>query len=234
MRTFATVMASLLHIRVMLAAATVVLMLLGLVFFSGLVQDESGREISSFGTDPAKIWLVGLIILGICLLWVPLSAYICARIAHNRGLSARRYAIAGAAYSMLFFFPGLYFVMQMRNKTVWKPAIWAVYAVLYAGWLLGPIALTLAIVGLSVGTVGLGAFPSVLLLSLFLAMSVAWCISLFRLLKRPLPSGRHVTIEQTGQAVDSLIAEVYLAPFLLCFASIVVLLLGGLLAILII
>ena len=47
MRTFATVMASLLHIRVMLAAATVVLMLLGLVFFSGLVQDESGREISS-------------------------------------------------------------------------------------------------------------------------------------------------------------------------------------------
>ena len=144
MRTFATVMASLLHIRIILAAAVVTCMLLGLVFFSGLVQDESGREISSFGTDPAKIWLVGLIILGICLLWVPLSAYICARIAHNRGLSARRYAIAGAAYSMLFFFPGLYFVMQMRNKTVWKPAIWAVYAVLYAGWLLGPIALTLA------------------------------------------------------------------------------------------
>lgn len=232
MRPFATVMASLLHIRVMLAAATVVLMLLGLILLSGIVQVGPVGDISPFRVNPAKILLVGLIMLGICLLWAPLSAYICARIAHNRGLSTRRYAIAGAAYTMLFFFPGLYFVLQMRNKTVWKPAIWAAYAVLYAGWLLGPIVLTLFLAGLSVGTLGSGALLSVLLLSLSLAMSLAWCISLFRLFKRHLPSRRHVTIVQTGQAVDSLIAEVHLAPFILCFSSIAVLLFVGLLALL--
>ena len=211
-RSLATVMASLLHIRIMLAAATVICMLLGLVFFSGLVEPASGRDIPSFRIDPFKALLVALIIFGMCLLlWVPLSAYICARIAHNRGLSARRYAIAGAAYSMLFFFPGLYFVMQMLNKAVWKPTIWAAYAFLYAIWLLGPIALTLAFAGLSAGTLGLGAFLSVLLLSLFLAMSLAWCISLFRLLNRHSPSGPHAATVQTGQAVDSLIADVYLA-----------------------
>ena len=216
----------------MLAAVTGMCMLLGLFFFSGIehVQVGSGREIPSFGIDPFKALFVGLIILGLGLAWVPLSASICARIAHNRGLAERRYAIAGAAYSMLFFLPWLYFVMQMRNKTVWKPAIWAAYAVLYAGWLLGPIALTLGLLGLSYGTFnGWGAL-SVLFMGLFLAMSLAWFISMFRLLKRHLTSGRHAAIGQTGQAVDSLITEVYLAPFLLCFASIAVLLLLGLLA----
>jgi multisubunit Na+/H+ antiporter MnhG subunit len=234
MRVFETILSSRLRIRVLLAAATVTCLLLGLVVSSviagvGIVVTQSWRI-----TSPFEILLVELIISGICLLWAPLGAHICARIARNRGLPVKRYAVAGATYSILFFFPWLYLIMLMHNKTVWKPAIWAAYVILYAGWLLGPIALTLAIVGLSVGTVGLGAFPSVLLLSLFLAMSVAWCISLFRLFKRHLPSRRHVTIVQTGQAVDSLIAKVYLAPFLLCFASIVVLLLGGLLAILII
>ena len=218
----------------MLAAATVVLMLLGLVFYSRVVQDESGRLISSYGLDPAKVLLVALIILGISvLLWVPVSAYICARIAHNRGLSARRYAIVGAAYSMLFFFPGLYFVMQMCNITVWKPAIWAVYAVLYAGWLLGPVVLTLVLAGLSYGMGGSGALAA-LFLGLFLAMSIAWGISMFRLLNRHSPSGRHAATVQTGQAVASLIPDVYLAPFVMCFASIGVLLLGGLLAIVIV
>ena len=82
--------------------------------------------------DPIKILLVQLIISGIGLLWAPLGAHICARIAHNRGLPVKRYAVAGAAYSILFFFPWVCFVMQMRNKTVWKPAIWAAYALTYA------------------------------------------------------------------------------------------------------
>ena len=230
MRVFKTILNSRLRIRVILAAAVVTCMLLGLVVSLGIARVGSAESRPWYMIDPIKILLVQLIISGIGLLWAPLGAHICARIAHNRGLPVKRYAVAGAAYSILFFFPWVCFVMQMRNKTVWKPAIWAAYALTYAAWILGPFLLTLALIGLSVGTLNSWRnLPSLLFISLFLAMSLAWCISLFRLLNRHLLSGRHVAIVQTGQAVDSLIADVYLAPFLLCFSSIVGLLLVGLL-----
>jgi multisubunit Na+/H+ antiporter MnhG subunit len=221
MRVFETILSSRLRIRVLLAAATVTCLLLGLVVSSviagvGIVVTQSWRI-----TSPFEILLVELIISGICLLWAPLGAHICARIARNRGLPVKRYAVAGATYSILFFFPWLYLIMLMHNKTVWKPAIWAAYVILYAGWLLGPIMITLFLAALSVGTLNDWRSPVVLLsTSLSLTMILAWCTSLFLLFDSLLPSGRFSALAQTGEPMVSLIARVHIAPFILCFSSI--------------
>ena len=52
------------------------------------------------------------------LLWMPFAALICGIMARNRGLSVRRYAIAGALYSALFMLPWLYFWAKLSNRSI--------------------------------------------------------------------------------------------------------------------
>lgn len=71
------------------------------------------------------ILILPLFVLGISLmisaigpLWAPIGALICARMAGKRGLNAWRYAAVGALYSILFFWPWVYLVARMDDRTL--------------------------------------------------------------------------------------------------------------------
>ena len=69
--------------------------------------------------------------------WAPFGALICALIAWRRGLNPRRYAVAGAAHSVLFFLPWVYLAARMLGVRVPKPLVVLGCAVAYAAWLQG-------------------------------------------------------------------------------------------------
>ena len=73
------------------------------------------------------------------LVWAPFGALVCRRIARSRGLSPRRYGIAGAVYPVLFFAPWVYLVMRMRGRSVSIVIVRIVYILLYGAWLVGSI-----------------------------------------------------------------------------------------------
>ena len=72
-------------------------------------------------------------------LWMPFASLICARVAHRKGLSAGRYALAGAVYSLLLFWPWVYLVARMNDKRVPRFFIGLFYFFVYVAWLLGSI-----------------------------------------------------------------------------------------------
>ena len=83
------------------------------------------------------VFLEALAVLG--LLWSPIAAYSCGRAAQARGLNTRRYAVAGAIYSILLFLPWLYLWSNLRNKPLGGNTIALGYILTYGLWLLGPI-----------------------------------------------------------------------------------------------
>ena len=92
---------------------------------------------------PALLLLVVIAPAGIVsTLWAPLGALICALIARRRGLSPRRYALAGAAFSALFFLPWVYLVARMLGWVIPKPLVVLSYAILYLMWIQGPFQLS--------------------------------------------------------------------------------------------
>ena len=75
----------------------------------------------------------GLLLLG--LLWAPLGAFICNRIARSKGLDTGKYTGAGAGYSALFFLPWCYLVARMFGKVPPEPIVRIAYVWLYVCWL---------------------------------------------------------------------------------------------------
>ena len=70
--------------------------------------------------------------------WAPFGALTCALIAWRRGLSPYRCAVAGAAYSALFFLPWVYLAARMLGWAIPKPLTALPYVVLYGLWAYGP------------------------------------------------------------------------------------------------
>ena len=68
-------------------------------------------------------------------LWAPFGALICARIAGKRGLNVWRYAGAGALYSLLLFWPWVYLVLRMKDRSLHRGLIVLFYVVVYFTWL---------------------------------------------------------------------------------------------------
>lgn len=62
------------------------------------------------------------------LLWAPFNALLCFKAAKKRALTGWPYAVAGAAYSILFFLPGLYLLMRLRGNTIHRSQVIAAYA----------------------------------------------------------------------------------------------------------
>ena len=70
--------------------------------------------------------------------WAPFGALVCALIAWRRGLNPYRCAVAGAAYSALFFLPWVYLAARMLGWAIPKPLTALPYVVLYGLWAYGP------------------------------------------------------------------------------------------------
>ena len=83
------------------------------------------------------VMLLSLWAVAASVVWAPFGALICALIAWRRGLSPRRYAVAGAAHSVLFFLPWVYLAARMLGVRVPKPLVVLGCAVAYAAWLQG-------------------------------------------------------------------------------------------------
>lgn len=90
-----------------------------------------------FGLFFSFVIVVLAVLFGLA--WAPFGALTCKRIARSRGLNPRRYAIAGAVYSVLFFLPWVYLVMRMRGRSVSVVVIRITYILLYGTWLVLPI-----------------------------------------------------------------------------------------------
>ncbi len=70
-------------------------------------------------------------------IWMPFASLICARSARKKGLSVWRYALAGALYSLLLFWPWVYLLARMNDKRVPRFFIGLFYFFVHAAWLLG-------------------------------------------------------------------------------------------------
>ena len=83
--------------------------------------------------------ILAVLVVGVCVIWAPVAAAICWAVAKHKELDAKRSAVIGGAFSVLLFFPWLYFLLQMLNIRVPRALIGMTYAVLYSGWLLSAI-----------------------------------------------------------------------------------------------
>ena len=123
----------------------------------------------------------GLAVIGP--LWMPFASLICARIAHKKGLSGWRYALAGALYSLLLFWPWVYLVARMNDKRVPRFFIGLFYFFVYVAWLLGSIWLMIEVISYQ-HVLGI---PEVQLTygagTLVLISVVTWFMSLNKLLR---------------------------------------------------
>ena len=77
--------------------------------------------------------------------WAPIASFICARIARRRGLDVRAYAIAGAVYSILLFWPWVYLVTRMTDRTIPPAFVRMFYFFVFGIWVTGSTTLLLAL-----------------------------------------------------------------------------------------
>ena len=80
-------------------------------------------------------WLAAIVtffVAALCIAWSPFAALACARIARRKGLSARRYAIYGAIYSVLLFLPWRHLIRRMRGEPVSRASVRNAYEAVYA------------------------------------------------------------------------------------------------------
>ena len=174
--------------------------------------------------DPTAGGLAGVMVLFIALfaaiavmaapvlgaLWAPFAALLCAKEARRRGLDPRRYAKAGALYSVLFFFPWVYLMARMRGRTVPVAAVSAVYVLLYVVWLYGSVLVSLSI--------AIFETPLTFLGLIWALISVcAWYVSLAMLIIR-----RRSKADESDDCGELLANRVYLAPFALALVGLTV------------
>ncbi len=124
-------------------------------------------------------------------LFAPFAALICYIRASSIGLPPGHYARIGALYSTLLFFPWIYLIVRMFNKSLPNLLIGIGYCVLYTAWFFGSI-VVLAVVAIFIGIIALGFSTDVertyIHILLFCAVIiilcvdvVAWILSMARL-----------------------------------------------------
>lgn len=79
-----------------------------------------------------QVLLLAIALFG--LLWAPFGALACAWTAKSKGMPATRYAVRGLVYSLLLFFPWVYFMMRMSGRRIPASCIVVGYIALYGGW----------------------------------------------------------------------------------------------------
>ena len=137
------------------------------------------------------------------LLWAPIAALFCSHVAKARGLETRRYALAGAIYSTLFFGPWIYLILRMYNKHIPGCVIRIVYILTYG--VLWPIStLSLLLLAIWYQQPFRAVFIFVLLLNI-----LAWFMSLIMLIVWHRRQGRVLSEESD----DVLPNRVYIMPF---------------------
>ena len=87
---------------------------------------------------PFVFGLMGLL-AALGLLWVPFGALICALTAKSKEQDIRKYAMAGAVWSILFLVPWFYLWAWQRNKPLSTSAVGSGYVLLYGFWIFGAI-----------------------------------------------------------------------------------------------
>ena len=176
------------------------------------------------------------------LIWAPFGALISARAAHKRGLPVRRYAVAGAALSVLYFAPWLHLVMRMHDRHLPRFVIWCAYFILYVSfWLFGVIGLglfilTFAFADTSADTIALydavrspgdpelevwqGPNPTLLVRGIIIAQlvlnAILWVVSLRKLRRMD----RHDQYFHPTYDLDPLLPHsAYILPFVYALAG---------------
>ena len=74
-------------------------------------------------------------------LWIPIGSLIIAWVAHRKGLPVGVWVGRGALYSVPFILPWGFVIARMYHRSIPSIAIRAAYVMLYAAWLIGPVAL---------------------------------------------------------------------------------------------
>ena len=140
-------------------------------------------------------------VLAVGLLWAPFAALICWRVANSKGLKGRRYAVAGAAYSILYFFPWVYLVARLYDRTFPRILVRGVYVILYC--VIWPLA------ALSVFFPAQGPPPLNLFLLMLLPIAATWFLSLRRLI-----GWRNLDRSASDDLSDDVMPNtVYILPF---------------------
>ena len=119
-----------------IALVPVLVLIGGFVLVAGASRcGLQGNEVAYLGAGiiisllfPALAFAAGL---GLGVLWAPFAALTCARVARSRGLDRRKYALAGAVYSILFFWPWVYLVTRLYGRKIPGPVIRGAYVLLY-------------------------------------------------------------------------------------------------------
>ena len=138
--------------------------------------------------------------------------------------------MVGATYASTFLVPWIYVVIRIRDKHVWRPAIWIAYLFLYVNWLYGPIVLSGIgfLLNISLGGQPVTSLASVSVGGVFLLMAFAWCSTLYLLLVAALKLKDNPDAPAFRETTTWPIHGVYYAPFALSFASLVPIVLFGL------
>lgn len=146
------------------------------------------------------LW-IGALFAALGLLFAPIAAICCRRLARQNGLNPRRYALMGVVYSCLFFVPAVFLLKEIRGREVSRNAIKRTYIVLYSYWAIGPVGLPLML--------DLAGGGSLLWFMLF----VTWVASIVRANNR----------NQEAQVVPlPIMSFAYIIPFALGYLSSVV------------
>ena len=88
---------------------------------------------------PLLLTTVLFIVAGAGLVWSPVGALIAWRLASRQSLGGRRYALAGAAYSVFLLFPWFLLIAALLGRRLPEIGIALTYVSIYLFWLLGPI-----------------------------------------------------------------------------------------------
>lgn len=175
-----------------------------------------GNEVAYIGAGilvslffPAIILAIGV---AVGLLWAPFAALICGRVARSRGYDGRKYAVAGAVYSTLFFWPWVYLVARLYNRTIPASIVRGTYYML-----LGVIWPTI-----SLGFIPLAfALPHpfwIVCILLLTASGVMWIISM-----RKLAGWREQCEDQQNSYVGEVLPHrAYMMPFAYTFGWLLV------------
>lgn len=146
------------------------------------------------------LW-IGALFAALGLLFAPVAAIYCRRSARLNGLDARRYALMGGVYSLMFFAPAIYLLARLRGRNAPNGAVIAAYVILYSYWLLGPVGLAILMAAIGVGA--------------------EMCIALFLIW---IASAAHVSNHDAWRSLlnshaPAVPGYIHLIPFLLAYAS---------------
>ena len=139
------------------------------------------------------------------LVWAPFGALVCSLVARRKGLERRRFAVAGALYSLFFFWPWVYLLLRMYDRSVPRFLVRGAYIMLYGAiWPFGSL----------IFFVVAGNSPTIWVIPvlLFVGSGITWIVSM-RMLTSWLKNQ-----EQTEQPPDVLPHRNYIVPFGLTFA----------------